>query len=96
MRKKKRESHKTLEVNLADLIEKLFIVCHRQWTLENEIRQGGEGKFTLKEIGRRALLIRDFNKERLAYKNAINKIEERYFPDIKVNHRSAYEENNFA
>jgi len=84
----------SLEINLADLIERLFIVSHRIWALEDEIRQGGEGKYSKEEIGRRALLIRDFNKERLAYKNAINKIEEKYFPDVKVDHRSAYEENN--
>ncbi len=101
MKNKKGKSFRGLkgqpvEVSLGDLVDRLSIVNLKIWHLENEIRQGGEGKFTLAEIGRRALLVRDLNKERVAYKNAINKIGERYFNDIKIDHRSAFEENNNA
>ncbi len=99
MKNKKGKSFRGLkgqgvEISLGDLVDRLGIVNQKIWALENEIRKGGEGKFTLAEIGRRALLVRDFNKERIAYKNAINKIGERYFNDIKIDHRSAFEENN--
>lgn len=83
-----------MEISLGELVDRLSIVNHRIFHLEDEIRRGDENKFNLREIGRRALLIRDLNKERIAYKNAINKIEEKYFPEIKVDHRSAYEKNN--
>jgi len=40
------------------------------------------------EVGRRALLIRDFNKNRIAIKNDINS-KFGGFQEIKVNHASA-------
>jgi len=57
------------------------------WNLEHEIRQGGEDKFTLEEIGKRAVKIRDLNKRRIHYKNKINEIAG-HFKEYKVNHRS--------
>ena len=57
------------------------------WNLENEIRKGGENKFTLEEIGRRALEIRDLNRRRIKYKNKINDMT-RDFREHKINHRS--------
>ncbi len=83
-----------LMVTLGDLVDRLSIINLKIWHLENDIRNGGEGKFTLDEIGRRSLIIRDLNKERVAYKNALNKIEEKYYNDIKIDHRSAHQENN--
>lgn len=57
------------------------------WNLENDIRKGGEDKFTLEEIGRRAIQIRDLNKRRIAYKNNITNRSEG-FREVKINHRS--------
>jgi len=56
--------------------------------LEHELRMGGEGKFSLEEVGRRALKIRDINKRRVAYKNNITAIDTG-FKESKINHRSA-------
>lgn len=58
------------------------------WELENEMRNGGESRLGLEEVGRRAIKIRDFNKKRIEYKNIINAID-RGFIERKVQHRSA-------
>lgn len=57
------------------------------WNLEHEIRQGGEDKFSLEEIGRRAILIRNLNKRRIDYKNNIT-ARDKGFREVKINHRS--------
>lgn len=57
------------------------------WNLENEIRKHGTDKFTLEEIGRRAIKIRDFNRKRIKYKNEITRLEGGHL-ECKVNHRS--------
>ena len=84
----------TLVVTLGDLVDRLSIINLKIWHLENDIRKGGEGRFSLEQVGKIALKVRDLNKERVAYKNALNKIEEKYYNDIKVNHRSAHKEDN--
>lgn len=58
------------------------------WEQENELRNGGESKFTLEEIGRRAIKIRDYNKKRIEYKNLLTSMK-RGFTEKKVQHRSA-------
>jgi hypothetical protein len=52
-------------------LNELLMINGKIWDLECEIRQGKEEKFTLEEVGRRALLIRDFNKKRIELKNLI-------------------------
>ena len=58
------------------------------WNLENEIRNDTEDKMDNAEVGRRAKLIRDYNKKRIEYKNEINRITERGFREFKIKHRS--------
>jgi hypothetical protein len=58
------------------------------WNLENEIRNDTENKMDNAEIGRRAKMIRDYNKKRIDYKNEINRITEMGFREFKVKHRS--------
>lgn len=58
------------------------------WNLENDIRKGGEGKFSLEEIGRRAIEIRNLNRKRVHYKNLINRITNKGFQETKVFHQS--------
>lgn len=58
------------------------------WNLENEIRKGGEDKFSVEEIGRRSILIRDYNKKRVYYKNQINELTGLGFREFKIKHRS--------
>jgi hypothetical protein len=57
------------------------------WDLESDIRRGREGELGLEEVGRRALLIRDLNAERIRLKN---RVAERHgeFKEIKVDHAS--------
>lgn len=58
------------------------------WNLENEIRNDTENKMDNAEIGKRAKLIRDYNKKRIEYKNEINRITEKGFREFKTRHRS--------
>jgi hypothetical protein len=60
------------------------------WNLENEIRKCGDpvSKLGLEEIGRRAMLIRDYNKKRIQYKNDINELDGSSFKEFKIKHRS--------
>jgi hypothetical protein len=58
------------------------------WNLENQLRSGGEDKFSLDEIGRRAILIRDYNKKRVEYKNELNRLTGLGFREFKIKHRS--------
>lgn len=68
---------------LADLIE----ANSKIWVLESEIRNGRD--LPLEEVGRRALMIRDFNKLRIEAKNRINEIFGEY-KEYKVNHASGH------
>ena len=60
------------------------------WNLENEIRNGGESKFTIEEIGKRAIMIRNLNRKRVQYKNKITALGKGEFKETKVNHRSEH------
>lgn len=60
------------------------------WNLEHEMRKvsEGPGKFSLQEVGRRAIKIRDLNRKRIEYKNLINDLVGNHFRETKVNHLS--------
>ena len=58
------------------------------WNLENEIRNDTEDRMTNEEVGRRAKVIRDYNKKRIEYKNEINRLTEKGFREFKIRHRS--------
>lgn len=57
------------------------------WNLESDIRQGREGILGLEEVGRRALAIRNKNRDRIEVKNKIAAIS-KTFQEIKVKHAS--------
>lgn len=57
------------------------------WELESEIRQGKEEKISLEEIGKRALAIRNKNRDRIEIKNKIAIIS-KTFTEKKVDHAS--------
>ena len=80
-----------MNISLADLIEKLLFTNMKIWNLESEIRECKEEELGLEEIGRRALMIRDLNRERIALKNELNRLHdnENYFKEVKVKHVSA-------
>lgn len=58
------------------------------WNLEHEMRKvaEGPGQFSLEEVGRRAIKIRDLNRKRIEYKNEINALLGITFRETKVNH----------
>lgn len=58
------------------------------WNLENEIRNDTENAMSNEEVGKRAKLIRDYNKKRVEYKNEINRLTEMGFREFKTKHRS--------
>lgn len=64
----------------------LLFVNAEIWTLEAEIRNGS--KMPIKEVGRRALAIRDKNKDRVKIKNEIKELLGGYV-HVKSNHASA-------
>ncbi len=73
---------------IATNLSRLQLMNRMIWELENELRNGGESKFTLEEIGRKAIKIRDLNKKRIEYKNIINDIAKN-FKESKIQHRSS-------
>jgi len=72
---------------IADLIDRLCIANIKISILESDIRKGKEDELGLEEVGRRALEIRDINKERVALKNTLKDIFTAGFKDLKVKHR---------
>jgi hypothetical protein len=74
---------------IADLIDRLCIANIKISILEADIRKGKEAELGLEEVGRRALEIRDINRERVALKNELKRIFGDGFKDYKVNHGSA-------
>jgi hypothetical protein len=77
-----------LPAAIDDVVEKLYSVNGRIWDLESDIRKGKEGELGLEEVGRRALLIRDWNHIRIGLKNIIaERLGEEI--EIKGNHASS-------
>lgn len=74
------------DVWLAELID----INGRCWDLEAAIRQGRDAALGLEEVGRRTILLRDMNKERIAIKNKIAEETGMDFFEIKVNHASGH------
>lgn len=58
------------------------------WDLESDIRKGKEDELGLKEVGKRALRIRNLNSQRIEIKNSLNKYFEEGFEEIKKDHAS--------
>lgn len=67
-------------------LEKLYEINGKIWDLEADIRQGREGLLGLEEVGRRALIMRDINRERIKMRNLITEESGSGFFEIKVNH----------
>lgn len=69
-------------------VDELYNINGNCWDLEAAIRQGKEEELGLEEVGRRAILIRDVNRQRIAVKNLIAKETGLGFLEIKINHAS--------
>lgn len=75
---------------LKKMIDDLFVVNGKMWDAEWAIRKGLDDQLGLEEIGRRALLIRNLNRERVAIKNQITQlVNQPEFLDCKMNHASS-------
>jgi hypothetical protein len=58
------------------------------WSLEAELKSGCEDELSLEEIGRRAILIRDWNNKRIAIKNQIAELLNCPVREFKKDHLS--------
>ncbi len=72
----------------SEWLDSLYYINGSVWHLEADIRQGKEAQLGLEEVGRRAILIRDWNKKRIAVKNLIAQETGLGFKEIKINHAS--------
>lgn len=64
----------------------LMMVNTDIWNLEADIRQGEEGTLGLKEVGERALKIRNENKRRVGMVNTLNELFGDYTKETKHDH----------
>ena len=80
---------KEIEKNsLTEYTDRLYTVNGQIWDLESDIRKGKEKELGLEEVGRRAILIREKNKQRIDIKNEINSRYNSGFIEKKFNHAS--------
>lgn len=75
------------ECPITDPLFDLLRINYAIWQLESDIRKGKEGELGLEEVGKRALAIRDLNRQRIETKNTVNAAS-KTFPEIKVKHAS--------
>ena len=66
----------------------LYIINGKIWTLESDLRKGKERKLGLREIGKRAIQIRNWNNKRMAEQNRLIRVFGG-FKIIKKDHASA-------
>ena len=69
-------------------LKELYDINGQIWDLEGDIRKGKEGVLGLEEVGRRAIMIRDKNRIRIAIKQRVNEATQTGFKDVKMNHAS--------
>ena len=69
-------------------IEELYNIHKIIWSLESELKTGKEQELPLEEIGRRAILIRNWNNKRIALKNKIAETLRCPVREIKQDHLS--------
>ena len=68
--------------------EELKSIHNTIWELESQLKSGKEQELDLSEIGRRAILIRDWNNKRVQLKNKIAEILACPVREIKRDHLS--------
>tara|TARA_Y100001973_G_C5143664_1_gene304248 strand:- start:420 stop:770 length:351 start_codon:yes stop_codon:yes gene_type:complete len=74
--------------DIGQWVSELYQINGNIWDLESDIRKGKERELGLEEVGRRALLIRDWNNKRVATKNEITEHYNDGFTETKKNHAS--------
>jgi hypothetical protein len=73
---------------VSSLFEELKNIHNTIWELEAELKSGSDQELSLEEIGRRAILIRDWNNKRVAIKNQIADILGCSVKELKKYHLS--------
>ena len=74
---------------IQDQIAELQQIHAQIWILEKELKSGREDELPLEEIGRRAIIIRDWNRERIRVKNLMaSHLEKDAVREIKKDHLS--------
>jgi len=56
---------------VSQQLDELYHIHSCIWNLESELKTGKESSLPLEEIGRRAILIRDYNNKRITLKNSM-------------------------
>lgn len=62
------------DYNLAPIqqdLDHLYGIHRKIWSLEAELKSGREAELSLEELGRRAIMIRDLNNQRIQLKNTM-------------------------
>ena len=73
-----------IDIHLSKLVE-----IHRQiWAMEDDFKKCRDDNFSLEELGRRSLAIRDLNNQRVALKNSMAAEVNDSVREIKQNHIS--------
>jgi TolA-binding protein len=75
-------------VQIQHLLDQLTQIHRHIWNLEDDFKKYRETNYSLEEIGRRSLIIRDLNQHRVAYKNQIAAAVGCAVREIKQDHAS--------
>lgn len=83
------EQVKELDIEkIQHLLDRLVQIHRDIWNLEDDFKKYRETNYSLEEIGRRSLVIRDYNQQRVAYKNQIASAVNCAVREIKQDHAS--------
>ena len=78
-----------LDVSKIDRqLDELIDLHYQIWGLEDDFKKYRESDYSLEEVGRRALRIRDMNQQRVALKNSMAEVLGCNVREIKQNHAS--------
>jgi ribosomal 50S subunit-associated protein YjgA (DUF615 family) len=70
-------------------LDQLYQIHAQIWSLESELKSGVEHQLSLKEIGQRAIQIRNWNNKRISLKNDLSKkLGQGHIQEIKRDHLS--------
>lgn len=74
--------------SVKHLLYRLIEIHRKIWALEDDFKQYRDTEYSLEEIGRRSLIIRDHNQERVRFKNQIAEFVGCSVREIKQDHAS--------
>lgn len=83
--------NEAIRIDLTEIVaeyEDLKRIHDEIWELEAELKTGREAELSLEEIGRRAIVIRDYNNKRVKLKNAMAEKLNCPVREIKQDHLS--------